>query len=226
MTGKNVTPERQMAMMRTYLNELKDNTESELYDIKWENLSKPLREKIDSLDRYQVQNDEMINYISANMITTDYLQANYIMATDLYIDATATAKIIKSGHITSDSISVATINAAFQKSQYMEAGKIKADYIDVSAITADFIQVSDLFNTGTTTIAGGHIDTGSISANTITSVISNSTTASFGKLVVDVPPVGNGNSAFKFMLSGNTTANVYLKSFASGQYYLAVNLPY
>ena len=218
MTGKNVTPERQMAMMRTYLNELKDNTESELYDIKWENLSKPLREKIDSLDRYQVQNDEMMNYLSANMATISYLESNYIKASAITADYIAGKLIVgQQAHFASANVKD-LFTAAVADIGFVKTSTLEADYATIDDLNSVNIKASQ--------ITAGTIAADRLSASTIVSVISNSDSATFSRLAVNVPPVGNGNSAFKFYINSSSTANVYLKAFEQGKYYLAVNLPY
>lgn len=157
MTGKNVTPERQMAMMRTYLNELKDNTESELYDIKWENLSKPLREKIDALDRYQVQNDEMMNYISANMVTADYLQANYL-----------TASQIDAKYITAQAVIANYVSTNYLQSNYLTANQIEGNYASFNWVESNYLTADQVY---AREINANKITSGTVSASRISSAI-------------------------------------------------------
>ena len=157
MTGKNVSPERQMAMMRTYLNELKDNTESELYDIKWENLSKPLREKIDALDRYQVQNDEMMNYISANMITADYLSANYL-----------TADQIAANYITAQAVAANYVTANYLSANYMTANAIESNYASFNWVQSNYLTANQI---DARSINADNITSGTVSSSRISSAI-------------------------------------------------------
>ena len=152
MTGKNVTPERQMAMMRTYLNELKDNTESELYDIKWENLSKPLREKIDSLESYQASNDEMVNYIKANSITANDITANFI-ASRLFVGEDA-----KFVNAVSDKFKSAIADIG-----YLKASTINADYI--------YGLEGFVYKLQTTNLSADYIKSGTLSSNYISTSI-------------------------------------------------------
>lgn len=175
LPGKNITPERQMAMMRTYLNQLKDDTESELYDIKWDNLSKPLREKIDALDRYQIKNDEMMNYISANMITADYLQANYLTASQ--ISATyITAQAVAANYVTASYLSANFASFDWVQSNYLTADQVYAREINADKITSGTVSASR--------ISSSIMRTGDFTANTIASKFSSGNDATFALINV------------------------------------------
>lgn len=145
LPGKNVSPDRQMAMMRTYLSQLKDEIESELYNVKWENLSKPLQDKINSLEKYQADSDDKINFIKANYVETDYLRANYI-----------TAQQISASYATFD-----WVQANYASFTWVEALDAMIGNLNAIAITTQ--------NLSAQTIYGSQIVGLTISANQITS---------------------------------------------------------
>lgn len=147
--SKKSTPEQQMAMMRTYLNQLKDDTEGELYNIRWENLAKPLQDKLNGLDKDIVAQGEQFDYLNANMVTVGYLQANYIAANQL------DAALVNSYYLNSQYVYAGSINAA-----QITAGTINTQLLDVAAITAGCVN-ADLFT-------GNYISAGLISASNIT----------------------------------------------------------
>jgi len=205
LPSKNLTTEKQMALMRNYMNQLKDETETELYDIKWDNLNKDLKDKINNLDKDIVATNDNLSYIQANAVTTSYLESNYASLNYLTTQFVY-AGAIAAGQITSGYIDSSIVTASLLNAQYINVyGQIRtalldadcvnanlfvgqyinADYIDAATITSGLIKSTDLFVGGTTTIAGGHIDTNSISAATITSVVSNAQSAYFGRLNID-----------------------------------------
>lgn len=191
LPGKNITADKQMAMMRTYLNQLKDDTESELYDIKWDNLSKPLKEKIEGLDKEYVQLSEDFSYIQANTVTTAYLQAHYLtadqisgtyasfeyLASDYMETITLNASQITAGTISTARLNVGEITAGCVNADLFEGNYIKAGYISASRINAG-------------TLAAARIDaaimrTSSFTADNISSIVSSSETATFGRINID-----------------------------------------
>ena len=123
LPGKNISPDRQLAMMRTYLNDLKDNTEGELYNIRWDNLAKPLKEKIESLEKYSASNKEYIDELNANTVRTQYLETNYLTAQEI------SATYVTSQYLTSEFIYTKSLNAS-----QITAGRIGADYLDSNVI--------------------------------------------------------------------------------------------
>lgn len=152
LPSNNIDPSRQMAMMRTYLSQLKDELESELYNIGWNNLSKELREKISSLESYKGDNDEKVNMIRANMVTTDYLTANYITAGQISAAYASIGSLnalsgefnsLKSIAITSNNISTITLDASQITSGTISANRISSAIMRTSSFTA--AAVSALF---------------------------------------------------------------------------------
>lgn len=141
LPSNNIDPNRQMAMMRTYLSQLKDELETELYNIGWNNLSKELRDKIDSLDRYAEDNDEKFNAIRAQMVTTEYLSANY--ATIGSLDAlSATVGSLSAIAITTNNLSAQTINGSQITGLTINANQITAGTISADRISSAIMRTS------------------------------------------------------------------------------------
>lgn len=182
LPGKNITPDKQMAMMRTYLNNLKDDTESELYNIRWDNLSKPLRDKIDSLDRDVVAlNDNTVTaeWVNANAITANTLDAYLINSAYLntgyvYAGAIAASQIqagtLASGVVYAGSISASQINSGRISTDYLDSSLITTDTLGAKTIYCDQIAVRNnqkINGNKLTQIDGGTITTGRINSSLI-----------------------------------------------------------
>lgn len=166
LPGKNITPDKQMAMMRTYLNNLKDDTESELYNIRWDNLSKPLRDKIDSLDRDVVA-------LNDNTVTAEWVNANAITATtlDAYL---INSTYLSTEYVYAGAIAASQITSGRISTAYLDSSLITTDTLGAKTIYCDQIAVrndSKLEGDKLTKIDGGTITTGTISANRISSSI-------------------------------------------------------
>lgn len=154
LPGKNISPDKQMSMMRTYLNQLKDEIESELYNIKWENLAKDLQDMINSLKSYSVESDEKINAINANFVSTDYLAANYatigsLNAVSAEIGSLA-AIAITTQNLSAQTIQGSQITGLTINANQITSGKIKANQIDADDMA------SNAFSTKT--IKSGNIE--------------------------------------------------------------------
>lgn len=184
--SKKSTPEQQMAMMRTYLNQLKDDTEGELYNIRWENLAKPLQDKLNGLDKDIVAQGEQFDYLNANMVSVGYLEANYL-----------TASQIAANYIATNQLDAQLVNSYYLNSQYVYAGSIAAGQINSGTISAQYLDSSVITTNNMSAIrinanqinagiiSSARIDSSSISANVITSSISSSQTAYFGRINID-----------------------------------------
>ena len=140
LPGKNISPDKQMSMMRTYLNQLKDEMESELYNIRWENLSKDLQDKLTSLEKYSADTDEKVNAISANFVSTDYLAANYATIGSLNAVSAAIGSLeaiaITTQNLSAQTIQGSQITGLTINANQITSGKIKASQIDADDIAS------------------------------------------------------------------------------------------
>ena len=152
LPGKNISPDKQMSMMRTYLNQLKDEMESELYNIKWENLSKALQDTINSLKSYSAESSDKINAINANYVSTDYLSANYITASQI---SAAYATI---GSLNAVSAAIGSLEAIAITTNNLSAQTINGSQITAGTITADKINSTSNLHINTITADGGYIN--------------------------------------------------------------------
>ena len=158
LPGKNVPADKQMAMMRTYLESLKDDIEKDLYNIDWNNFSKPLREKLEGFDKELINTGDIVNSIQANYVSTQYLETNYLTAqqisstyvttqylTSNYITAsTISSTYVTSQYLTSNYITASTISSTYVTSQYLTsnyitASTISSTYLEATAVTSDYI---------------------------------------------------------------------------------------
>ena len=205
--NKNTTPEKQMAMMRNYINQLKDETETELYDIKWDNLSKTLKDKIDALDRDIVAANDNVDYLRANVITAEQISAEYVKASALYTQV-GNVRTLLSNYVYAGSITASQINA----------GTISTERLDVDAITAGCVLANDLYITGNV-VARGHL-----SATEISAKFSTNESAVFNR--INVALASNTETNLRFLLPDNTYAAVKLATTSTPQRYsLVVDLP-
>ena len=141
LPSNNIDPNRQMAMMRTYLSQLKDELESELYNIGWNNLSKELRDKINSLEGYATDNDQKFEQIRANMVTTEYLSANYATITSLNA-VSADIGDLAAIAITTNNLSAQTINGSQITGLTINANQITAGTISADRISSAIMRTS------------------------------------------------------------------------------------
>lgn len=203
LPGKNIPDQKQMSMMRSYLSQLKDETESELYDIKWDNLSQSLRDKLNNLDTTinQVSNTAdyiagnlAANYIDAQEISTTYLQASvvtadYICGKIISAEGVLTQKldaaIAKAGYVETDYLSSNDLwvnNEAFLNKvngRIASFEYINADYLSSNTLWADkaFLQKVD-GRIG----SFGYITAGYVTAGVVTSLFENANSGRFGAI--------------------------------------------
>lgn len=257
LPGKNVPADKQLAMMRNYLENLKDDIESDLYNIDWNNFSKPLREKLEGLDKELIAQGDVVNSIQANYVSTQYLESEYVYAGAIQANqiqaGTLNSGVIYAGNLNASQINAGKINttvfnASMLEAQYINAsnqiktskldatvitttnlsaqsisveqltgGYIDASHIDADSIRAGLVVADDLYTVGNV-VAGGHL-----SAPIISSKFSSSEGALFDR--INVSMASSSDTGLRLHM-GSTYAQVYLRSFAQGQYYLAVNMPY
>lgn len=167
ISSKTLDTSKQMALMRNYLNELKDSTESELYNIQWGNLAKPLQDKINELDRYAVSTNEQVSSVAQN------LTANYL-----------TAKTIETNYLSAQQIAaqyatVGTLNALAARVGTVEANYVSANYLQTNYLTSQ--QVSANYAT-ITNLNGVSARLQTVEANYVTAYEVSANYATIGSL--------------------------------------------
>lgn len=180
LPGKNVPADKQLAMMRNYLENLKDDIESDLYNIDWNNFSKPLREKLEGLDKELIAQGDVVNSIQANYVSTQYLETNYLTAqqisstyvttqyltSDYIYTKTLDASQITTGRISADHMDANTIYTSNISSyaistSYLDVnGKIQTAYLESDVITSDYLFVNGK-------IDAQYLDVGAITADCV-----------------------------------------------------------
>lgn len=179
LPGKNISPDKQLAMMRTYLSQLKDETEGELYNIRWDNLSKDLREKIDGLQSIAVQANDLamsVKSISAAYITADYITANLIESLNIHV---GTAQV--DGYLAAGCIGTTQLAAGAVTAEKIEAHSIGADQIATNYVYAGTI-VADTQITGT--LAANHISSALLRTENLNAELINSRLSESDILIV------------------------------------------
>lgn len=167
LTAKNVPADKQMSMMRTYLSQLKDETETELYDIKWDNLSQSLRKRIEDLDAYVNQVNDY-SQMTAQSIKANVIDANYIRADQvdtLELDASQ----IKTGYLAAARIEAGSITASKLDTAYIATSWIDAATGFVAKFHSINLSANQIkaININANQITAGEIDADRLSASAI-----------------------------------------------------------
>ena len=144
--SKKSSPEQQIASMRNYINQFRQDYEDENYNITWEKLAKPLKEKIDGLDKELVAQGENFNYLSANMVSVGYLQANYLSAGQIAANYVATA-VLEANYITAAQIAAAYVATSYLEANYITASQIASNYVTTQYLQANYITASSISST-------------------------------------------------------------------------------
>lgn len=152
---------KQLAQIRSYLNQLKDSTESELNNVTYDMLSGALRKRLDSMSEDIVANNTYTSLVadtlSSQYVRTEVLQANYATI----------------GALSAVSASVGQLRADIVAANYVTTDALEANYISAKVIKADYMEVANW-------TSSGFIAANRISADTITSIIARAGTVSVG----------------------------------------------
>lgn len=166
LNAKDLDPSKQMAVMRNYLNNLKDEIEGELNNIRYDMLDADLRGRIDDITSTLLQNQyrtdsvaEILKSkyitaqeISAQYVTTNYLTANYITASQISasyasfgwvqaLDAMVgnlNAKAITTDNLSAQQISAGQITSGTLSASRITAGTITADRLNLKSVGSAF----------------------------------------------------------------------------------------
>lgn len=160
--AKETDPNKQYSLMRNYLWQLKDEIESELMNIGYGNLSKDLRDYLDSLGESVNANGDNTNRV-AQTLKTDYIKTQSIEAK--YITAEQiSAQYVKTVNLEAAVIQAGFIKAATVEAQYVKTVNLRAEVISAGFIDADAIESVYL---KTNNLSAAAIEAGFIKANTI-----------------------------------------------------------
>lgn len=208
LPGKNVPADKQLAMMRNYLENLKDDIESDLYNIDWNNFSKPLREKLEGLDKELIAQGDVVNSIQANYVSTQYLESEYVYAGAIQANqiqaGTLNSGVIYSGTIAANKVTAGTfqsgvVYAGTLNANQITAGTISTDRLDVGAITSGLVSTnyleSEFVYAGD--IKASQITSGTISAERISSAIMR--TNDFTATNISAKYNQSGSAAFEYL---------------------------
>ena len=146
LPNKKATPEQQLALMRNYINQLKDDAEAENYNITWEKLAKPLKEKIEGLDRDLVNLSDTTGVILANYVGVYYLEANYITAAQIAANYVAT-NFLEANYITAAQIAAAYVATNYLEANYITASQIAAAYVTTNYLTTNYLTANAISTT-------------------------------------------------------------------------------
>ena len=145
LMDKNIDVNKQLAYMRNYINQLRDEIENDLMNIGYDNLDADLRKRFDDMQTglLTANNTSMevagilkTQYLKADEIAAKYITAQTVAATYATIGSlnavSAAIGDLAAIAITTQNLSAQSINA-----NQITAGKIKANQIDASDIAAN-----------------------------------------------------------------------------------------
>jgi len=154
--SKDTDVNKQLAQMRSYLNMLKDDIESELMNIGYENLDADLRGRFDNINNMLATSQNQITEIAGTLkvkyitaeeiaskyVTTQYLQANYITASQI------SASYASFAWVEALDAMVGNLNAKAITTDNLSAQSIDAGQIRTGTISASRISTQSLFSSG------------------------------------------------------------------------------
>lgn len=130
-------PNKQLAQMKSYLVQFKDETEAELNNVGYEMLSSSLQKRIDKINDDIAANNSYTQLVaetlSARYITADAIQAQYATVGQL------SAQIASVKSLFADYATVGNLNAVAARVGSIEANYITANYVDAKTFSADHI---------------------------------------------------------------------------------------
>lgn len=171
---------KQFAMIRSYLIQLKDEIEGELNNIGYNNLDSDLRARFEKLSTLITEGSNMTNMVAENLqakyITAESIDAKYATIQSLNaqsaridtLDSTTvktdylTANYLTANQISSTYVATQTLEANYLTAQqiqtnYLTASQIQANYLSASQIQANYATLTEL-HTNYATISELHTD--------------------------------------------------------------------
>ena len=143
---------KQLANIRSYLIQLKDELEAELSNVTYDMLSASLQKRIDAISEDVAAHNGDLD-IMAQTVTANYLTANEIVATYATIESLSaymiTADYVEAGVIKADVISTdiaraEQLSAYMLTANYISGNYIKTDYLDTGAIAARTVTANNI----------------------------------------------------------------------------------
>ena len=170
---------KQLAAIRSYLIQLKDELEAELSNVTYDMLSVPLQKKIDAISEdiaaNKIQQDITAQYISAQFAQVNELVADTLVTAELYADDMK-AEAISAGEIYAGQMKAEAISASEAYARSVVANKVTAD--EVRSIVGEFDYVT------ATEVNSQIASFGYVTASGVTSVIANSSSISTNNIHV------------------------------------------
>lgn len=143
---KNIDTNKQLAYMRNYINQLKDEIESELSNISYDNLDADLRQRFDDMEKGLLTANNTTLEV-AGVLKTQYLKADEIAAK--YI----TAQTVAANYATIGSLNAVSASVLELSTSKLDATTAYIDFMEVrnwvsaGYIRADKIKSDELFST-------------------------------------------------------------------------------
>lgn len=147
LNAKDLDPSKQMAVMRNYLNNLKDEIEGELNNIRYDMLDADLRGRIDDITSTLLQNQYRTDSVA------EILKSKYITAQEI------SAQYVTTNYLTANYITASQISASYASFGWVQALDAMVGNLNAKAITTD--------NLSAQSISAGQITSGTLSASRI-----------------------------------------------------------
>lgn len=133
---------KQLAIIRSYLIQLKDELEAELSNVTYDMLSASLQKRIDAISEdITVQKEEQ--FISAQMITADYAKLGTMVADNLTV-AKAYADSVVANKVTASEVNSIIGNYGFLTAEAAELTYVTSKQVDAQIGRYGFITASYL----------------------------------------------------------------------------------
>lgn len=157
LNAKDLDPAKQMAVMRNYLNNLKDEIEGELNNIRYDMLDADLRGRIDDITSTLLQNQYRTDSVA------EILKSKYITAQEI------SAQYVTTNYLTANYITASQISASYASFGWVEALDAMVGNLNAKAITTENLSAQTIYGSQISglTISASQITSGQISTNRI-----------------------------------------------------------
>jgi len=128
---------KQLSNMRSYMNQLKDATESELNNVTYDMLSGALRKKIDNMEQNISANNSYTSLL-AETLSASYVKTEVLDAQIARID-TISANYITASQVAAQYATIGSLTALEAR-----VGSVEANYITANYLTANHLMAGSI----------------------------------------------------------------------------------
>lgn len=136
---------KQLAQIRSYLIQLKDEVEQELNNITYEQLSASLQKKIDAINE-DIARANNFTDIVAQTLKAQYIKADSISATYATVSSLS-AQAARIDNLVADHVSVGDLSATNASIEKLRTDVVEANYVTTSVLQADELIINQNIQT-------------------------------------------------------------------------------